>query len=374
MSRFRAAFGTALFCILAGAARGQAPSGPLPEPPSPDRVLLVVNQSSPVSVAIGEYYVPRRHIPAGNVCRISAPVEEEIRRSVYDKSIAAPVAACLRDRNLVDSVYFIVTTLGVPLRIDGTNRLEGDRAAVDSELAALYSDLKTGEAHHLKGPLQNPFYGHREEAFSHPRFPMYMVTRLAAYDLVGVKAMIDRSLAAKNRGKFVIDLSDNNDREGNNWLRDAGIRLPPGRLVFDETANTLYGQTDVIGYAAWGSNDTHRDRARRFLGFKWLPGAIATEFVSTDGRTFVRPPDKWTLKDSYAGTEQTLAADFILEGATGASGHVYEPYLEYTPHPEVLLPAYYQGRTLAESFYLAIPALSWQNIVLGDPLCSLGKP
>jgi hypothetical protein len=33
-----------------------------------------------------------------------------------------------------------------------------------------------------------------------------------------------------------------------------------------------------------------------------------------------------------------------------------------------------QGRNLAESYYLVIPALSWQNIVLGDPLCSLGKP
>jgi uncharacterized protein (TIGR03790 family) len=184
--------------------------------------------------------------------------------------------------------------------------------------------------------------------------------------------MIDRSLAAKNRGKFVIDLNDNNDRPGNDWLRDAAIALPPGRVIFDETAKPLYGQTDVIGYAAWGSNDAHRHR--RFVGFKWLPGAIATEFVSTDGRTFVRPPDKWTLKDSYAGTEQTLAPDFLQEGATGASGHVYEPYLEYTPHPDLLLPAYYQGRTLAESFYLAMRALSWQNIVIGDPLTSLGKP
>ena len=33
-----------------------------------------------------------------------------------------------------------------------------------------------------------------------------------------------------------------------------------------------------------------------------------------------------------------------------------------------------QGRNLAESFYLALPHLSWQAVVLGDPLCSLGKP
>ena len=76
----------------------------------------------------------------------------------------------------------------------------------------------------------------------------------------------------------------------------------------------------------------------------------------------------------FAGSPQSLAADYILEGATGASGHVDEPYLSMTPRPDLLLPAYYRGRNLAESYYLAIPALSWQNIVLGDPLCSLGKP
>ena len=50
---------------------------------------------------------------------------------------------------------------------------------------------------------------------------------------------------------------------------------------------------DVIGYASWGSND--RARKHRFLHFQWLPGAIATEFVSTDGRTFHQPPENWEI-------------------------------------------------------------------------------
>ncbi|MGH9559785.1 MAG: hypothetical protein ACRD30_11140 [Bryobacteraceae bacterium] len=44
-----------------------------------------------------------------------------------------------------------------------------------------------------------------------------------------------------------------------------------------------------------------------------------------------------------------------------------------TPRPALLLPAYFNGH-LAESYYLAIRVLSWQNIVAGDPLCSIGKP
>ena len=76
----------------------------------------------------------------------------------------------------------------------------------------------------------------------------------------------------------------------------------------------------------------------------------------------------------FAGSPQTLTADYIHDGVTGASGHVYEPFLQFTPRPNILLPAYYHGRNLAESYYLAIPLLSWMNIVVGDPLCSLGKP
>ena len=55
----------------------------------------------------------------------------------------------------------------------------------------------------------------------------------------------------------------------------------------------LYDQADVIGYAGWGSNDSNRHR--RFLGFHWLPGAIMTEFVSTNGRTFATPPADWNI-------------------------------------------------------------------------------
>jgi len=39
-----------------------------------------------------------------------------------------------------------------------------------------------------------------------------------------------------------------------------------------------------------------------------------------------------------------------------------------------VLPAYFDGRNLAESFYLGLAYLSWQGVVLGDPLASLGKP
>jgi uncharacterized protein (TIGR03790 family) len=152
--------------------------------------------------------------------------------------------------------------------------------------------------------------------------------------------------------------------------------LPAARVTMDETVNAVYGQKEVIGYASWGSNDGHRDR--RWLGFEWLPGAIATEFVSSNGRTFKRPPDDWTFRgansSNFGGSSQSLSADYIHEGATGASGNVFEPYLSACARPDYLLPAYSNGRNLAESYYMSLQFLSWMGIVLGDPLCALGKP
>ncbi len=340
----------------------------------PENVLVVVNENSEASRTVGAYYVQRRQIPPRNVCRIEVTEDEEIERWIYENQIEEPVGQCLRENRLSDQILFIVTTLGVPLKIAGTGGHEGRAASVDSELTLLYGRLN-GETYDLEGPLPNPFFGRRDTPFAHPDFPIYLVTRLAAYSVGGAKAIVDRSLEARNRGTVILDLSSSSDGPGNDWLRTAGILLPKDRVRIEESEEVLYDQTDVIGYASWGSNDPNRKRRR--LGFRWLPGAIATTYVSTNARTFKRPPEEWTFgtwEDEsgwFAGSPQSLTADLISEGATGASGQVYEPYLTMTPRPEYLFPEYLSGRTLAESYYAAIPALSWMNIVVGDPLCRL---
>jgi uncharacterized protein (TIGR03790 family) len=343
-----------------------------------DNVLVVVNQSSTVSRRIGQYYIHKRQVPLVNLCRIKTTTAEEISRPVYEKEIEGSIGRYLRAHRLEEKILYIATTLGVPLKIRATGEGMGtESAAVDSELTLLYGKLR-GAKFRTAGVVPNPFFRQVQARFGHPQFPIYLVTRLAGYDFADVQAMIDRSLAARNRGKFVFDLMAGGGDGANEWLREAAHALPADRVVLDETATVLYNQRDVIGYAGWGSND--RDRKQRMLGFSWLPGAIATEFVSTDGRTFARPPDSWnitTWEDKthlFAGSPQTLTADYIHEGASGCSGHVYEPYLAGTPHPQYLFPAYFSGRNLAESYYLSIPGLSWQNIVVGDPLCTIGKP
>lgn len=339
-------------------------------------VLVVVNDNSAESRAIGDYYALRRSIPPHNLCHIHSSAEEVIERGAFEETVAAPIANCLKKNNLVQSILYIVTTLGVPLKIPGTDGLGGTASSVDSELTLLYSDI-TGGAHSIPGSIPNPLFGRVTAEFKHPAFSIYLVTRLAGYTVDDVKGVIDRSLHAENRGKFVIDLNAEHG-PGDTWLRNAAKQLPADRVVLDDTSRVVYGEREVIGYASWGSND--KNRHQRSPNFEWLPGAIMTEFVSSNGRTFTQPPENWNISDWssphlwWDGSPQTLTADYIHEGATGASGHVYEPYLTMTPRPDLLLPAYFKGRNLAESYYLSIPRLSWQNIVVGDPLCALKTP
>ena len=344
-----------------------------------ENILLVANRKSPLSVQIADYYRPLRSVPSANVCYLDSSTDDEIDWAGYQKTIELPLGNCLTKGGLREKVLYIVLTAGIPLRIAGSGGTieDAEVSSVDSELALLYQKLK-GLKFARKGTVHNPFFGKIDAPFRHPNYPIYLVTRLAAYDWADVKGMIDRSLAARNRGKCVIDLKSSSDESGNDWLRNTAILLPNDRVVLDESDRVLYDQAGVIGYASWGSNDPHRKR--RWLGFRWLPGAIATEYVSTNMRTLKRPPDNWTYttwKDRdhlWADSPQGLAADLIHEGASGAAGNVAEPFLVGCARPDYVFPAYLAGRNLAESFYLGIAFLSWQGVVLGDPLCSLGKP
>ncbi len=337
----------------------------------PENVLVVVNDASALSRDIGQYYQKARSIPAANMCRVTTDTAETIQRETYEKLEKAVV------RCLTPAILYIVTTQGMPLRIQprsGGSTPQSDGSSVDSELTLLYAK-RNGQQFAAPGMVPNPFFRQRDTPFQHRAFPIYLVTRLAGYGLPEIEAMIDRGLQARNRGRAVIDLVDESDRAGNDWLRTAALLLPGDRCVIDETTRVLSGVRDVIAYAAWGSND--KSRRERFLRMQWLPGAIATEFVSTNARTFARPPANWNLgtwadqRSYYFGSPQSMTADYLLEGASGATGHVDEPFLNQCPRPEQMLPAYLSGRTFAEAAYLAIPALSWMNVVIGDPLMRL---
>ncbi len=227
---------------------------------SPDQVLIVINERSPVSREIGEYYAVHRGIPRANICTIGTAPQETIVRSTYDGEIEAPVGAFLKKRGLQEKILYIVLTSGVPLRISGKgDELQNDAASVDSELTLLYQRLRSVKIP-LPGPIGNPFFRHPDSPFRHPTFPIYLVTRLDGYDMADMKGLVDRALLAKDKGKFVIDLKGSRDQRRQRMAADRGIAAPERPCRARRIGDGLVGHSEcdrlcVMGIERHGPED-----------------------------------------------------------------------------------------------------------------------
>lgn len=89
----------------------------------------------------------------------------------------------------------------------------------------------------------------------------------------------------------------------------------------------------------------------------WVDGSIAETAVSTSGRSF-----NWDT--SYG---QSLIADLLEDGVSGAKGYVYEPYLTAVGAPSTLMMMYANGFNLAESHAAANLQAGWMGVTVGDP-------
>ena len=351
---------------------------------SGDNVLLVVNESSPDSIRIAEHYARGRGVPQTQVLRIKVDAAaDEIDGPSYTSQIEAPISEWIRKNSAQDRILYIVLTKGIPLRVKGTSGRGGTMASVDSELTLLYRRL-TGAQTPLAGPLANPYFLgtapiEQAKPFSHQAYDIYLVTRLDGYTVDDVLKLIDRGAAPSLEGRILLDQKSGlTDDPGDAWLKATADWMTAhgfgDRAVLETTSKVLASEKNVLGYYSWGSNDPAI--TQRTFGFGFVPGAIAGMFVSSDGRTFKEPPADWATapwadpKKFWANSPQSLAGDLIREGVTGVAAHVAEPFLDATIRPNILFPAYLSGFNLAESFYLAMAFVSWQTVIVGDPLCA----
>ena len=128
-------------------------------PSGPETVLVVINQRSPLSRQIGEYYAePAAQFRLRTSVGYKALARESITREEYDNLVAAPIGACLHSRGLTESILYIVLTQDLPLRVEGVVSLSGDNASVDSELTLLYTTLH-GRMHPLPDLFRIRFFG-----------------------------------------------------------------------------------------------------------------------------------------------------------------------------------------------------------------------
>lgn len=344
-------------------------------------VLLIVNGAHPPSAVVAERYRALHGVPDDQVVTLQVEVADQISRDDYIRKIEQPVAAWIEQAAAHDRITYLVLMPGFPTRVLGTVGRTGTVASVDSELALLYRAL-TGTRPGPVGPIRNPYFTESPvdgqwPAFDRSRLDIYLVARLDGFTVDDVLALVGRCAGASPGGRFVLDDRAPLDVREHRWFAAAAQRLTEAvgadRVLFDRTLSTVQHEADVIGFYSWGTADPgHRQRQ---VPLTFRPGAIAASLSSTDGRTFAAPPEGWrpgswqSRTTYYKGSPEWLAADLVRSGLTGVAANVADPYADGAVRPDVLFPAYVAGRTLGEAMYLATPSLSWQTVIVGDPLC-----
>lgn len=369
---------------------------------SPDEVLLVRNDNSPISQAIAADYAGKRQIR--NIVSIQCPdsavgtKNETISLSAYTRAIEAPIREYLAAHT---NINFIVLTKGIPIRITGSSMGSCDEnsqvpkairghPSVDSTLAALdYASLPGTLKIDITGSgaigcaYSNRFWN-ATEPFSHAKYGGYLVTRLDGYTEAQAEALTTRSLEAEQglvKGKILFDvqpifgLGDKASQPApisgtvilrespwdtyNADMQDAHDLLVK-RGIPDELdlSETFVGQrTNLLGYFSWGSNDA-RYSSDAYQTLFFAPGSLGDTAVSTSARTFL---------PTTGG--QSLLVDLIAHGLTCGKGYVNEPLLQANASPTIVLERYTSGHNMAESFYAASRFVGWEDVVIGDPLC-----
>ena len=355
----------------------------------PARVAVVFNQSLPESVELARSYQKARSIPEKNMIGLDLPDREEITRAEYVSMLEKPLRD-LFDKNrwwkrgrtsegvIVASenqIEVMVTMRGVPLKISRLAKeaspesktqkdpaatpanpvQDANEAAVDSELAILSYD-----GHLLEGPIKNPYF-ESKSSFTDAQFPYIMlVGRIDGPSFAICQRMISDAKQAERTGlwgRAYVDIAQFYP-EGDSWLQsvaaqtsDAGI--PVEVHGWKEVFPKHYPLRDVSTYFGWYEWNVCGPFVKP--GFAFKTGAVAVHLHSFSAATLRSETTNW-------------CGPLLARGAAVTLGNVYEPYLSMTHNFDKFQKNLLEGATVVEAAYAAIPVLSWQGIVLGDPL------
>jgi uncharacterized protein (TIGR03790 family) len=375
----------------------------------PEEVAVVANSRSASSMEIAHLYMTRRLIPKSHLIVISTPDQEVCSREAYDKEIAGPIRKDLIRLREEYNIRGLVTIHGVPLKIGPTpasvvdeqalnNRIEqleklktematadedlqsiyqqritqlerrikfinkvDSRAAVDSELALVLAD-----PYPLAGWQPNPFHPmFRTTKVPYSTNEVLIVSRLDGPDKGTVERLINDSLEAEKNGlngSVCLDARWDLSQEKLDAykLYDQSLHNTAEILARKGWAVTLDSKQELMGagrcegvalYAGWYSLANFVD------AFTWQQGAVGYHIASSECRT---------LRDR---TANTWCVKLLEDGAAATLGPVYEPYLQAFPLPDHFFSQLTQGYlSLGETYLVTLPYLSWQIVLVGDPL------
>ena len=351
------------------------------------RVVLLANSADPDSLRVAEHYAAARGVPVANIIALPMPVAETITWREFVATIWQPLEDELVRTKWIDAIPMALTDAvgrkkidvnghrvaalvvcrGVPLAISHDPALYAEAlpftantafrtnaGAVDSELSLL-----AHPNYPINAFVPNPLF-QNDHVSAFDREKVIEVARLDGPTVEDALALVDRALAAEKTGllgRAYVDLGGIHP-DGDRWLEAVVKQLES--LGFDtdveRTPATFAAGARMdapVLYFGWYTGDLNGPFA--LPGFQFPPGAVAMHIHSYSART---------LHSASAGWSGPLVA----RGATATVGNVFEPYLQLTHHPDLLLRALARGAMLADAAYYALPALSWQAILIGDPL------
>ncbi|MDQ8194539.1 TIGR03790 family protein [Coraliomargarita sp. SDUM461004] len=349
-------------------------------------MIIVVNRSDPDSLELGQYYARQRGIPESRIVQLSAPTSETITVAQYVETIANPLLNILLDKEWVKGVKdsalddfgrerlsvsihqipYVVLMRGLPLRIaNDPSLLEANsenfpeqfrvnNASVDGELALLLAPPSTS----MTALIPNPYF-EKQTVSRTDANRILRISRLDGPTRSDVTKLIDRTLEVEKiglMGRAYIDTGGPHQK-GDTWIRAAGEMLEAAYFDTDfEGTKRVMDHRDRLDapaiYMGWYRRHAHAQwRAPRW---SVPPGAIGFHLHSFSG-TSLR-------------TTQTWLGAFIAQGYCATVGNVYEPYLEYTHRPQILLAHLLAGGNFGDAVAQSLPALSWQCVAIGDPL------
>ena len=233
-------------------------------------------------------------------------------------------------------------------------QMRTNRSSVDSELSL----LAVGN-YNINSFVPNPLYRMDEPQ----QLILESVVRVSRLDGPSAKAvfgMIDGALEAERNGLIGRAYVDTKGPypKWERWLKVTAEELK--KKHFSTTQRDEKG-TFSIGsrfdapalYAGWYTSNLNGTFT--LPGFRFAPGAVAMHIHSYSAQTLHSDSISW-------------CGPLLARGAAATVGAVFEPYLQFMHHPDLLFKGLAQGMTLGEAAYYSIPTLSWQNVLVGDPL------
>ncbi|HVU24745.1 MAG TPA: TIGR03790 family protein [Opitutus sp.] len=373
------------FLVLLLGALAVAPAGRADDPAA--RVVVLANRDDPESMRVAQHYVEARGVPAANIVALPMSRAETITWREFVSQIWEPLEAELVRGGWIDAIRmdlvdavgrtkyavsdcrisYLVVCRGVPLRImhdpelyvanaplTEKNSFRTNAGAVDSELSLL-----ARPEYPVNAFVPNPLFNaeHPAELVSRQ---VVRVSRLDGPGIEATLALVDHAIAAERRGllgRAYVDIKGQSP-DGDGWLEAAAKQL--GQLGFDtdvDRAGTTIPATArcdaPVLYFGWYAGRVNGPFD--LPGFQFPPGAIALHIHSYSAST---------VRDAGTG----WVGPFVARGVTATVGNVFEPYLQFTHHPDLLLRALARGATFGDAACYALPALSWEAIAIGDPL------